>query len=115
MKKMEIGTKPPTREKNDISGGVDGDFYSVKTDKQRMFIAAWDGNIKTTAEKVGLSYDYCRQLVTKPHIKEALQDGPDRAAGHIAHCGGYFGKKGYLTATGNSGSRSGGRNLIRKQ
>ncbi len=78
MVKMATGTKPPTGEENGISGGVDGDFYSVKTEKQQMFIAAWDGNIKTTAEKVGLSYDYCRQLVTKPHIKEALQDRAEK-------------------------------------
>lgn len=75
---MATGTKPPTGEKNGISGGVDADLNSVKTEKQQMFIAAWDGNIKTTAEKVGLSYDYCRQLVTKPHIKEALQDRAEK-------------------------------------
>ncbi len=72
MKKMATGTKPPTGEKNGISGGVDADLYSVKTEKQRMFVAAWDGNIKNTAEKAGLSYEYCRRLVTKSHIKAAL-------------------------------------------
>ena len=73
MKKMATGTKLPTGEKNGISGGVDADLNSVKTEKQRMFIAAWDGNIKNTAEKAGLSYEYCRRLVTKSHIKAALQ------------------------------------------
>ncbi len=72
MKKMATGTKAPTGEKNGISGGVDADLNSVKTEKQRMFIAAWDGNIKNTAEKAGLSYEYCRRLVTKSHIKAAL-------------------------------------------
>ncbi len=72
MKKMVTGTKLPTGEKKGISDGVDADLNSVKTEKQRMFIAAWDGNIKNTAEKAGLSYEYCRRLVTKSHIKAAL-------------------------------------------
>ena len=42
------------------------------TPLQGKFVALFDGNIKTTAEKAGLSYRYCRGLVAKKHIVEAI-------------------------------------------
>ena len=44
------------------------------TTKQKKFVEAYDGSIKKAAEQSGLSYDYCRRLVTKPHILEALRE-----------------------------------------
>ena len=38
------------------------------TEKQLRFINAYDGSVKDAAKIAGLSYDYCRKIVTKPHI-----------------------------------------------
>ena len=43
------------------------------TFKQQAFVDAYAGDIKTAAIKAGLSYDYARQLITKPHISAAIQ------------------------------------------
>ena len=47
---------------------------SKLTEKQKRFVTAYNGNIKDAAKSSGLSYDYCRQIVTKPHIKFALEN-----------------------------------------
>jgi phage terminase small subunit len=47
------------------------------TEKQLRFINAYDGSVKDAAEKAGLSYDYCRKIVTKPHIVCHLRDRSD--------------------------------------
>lgn len=44
------------------------------TTKQQRFIDCYDGDIKRAAKKAGLSYDYCRRLVTKSHILEAIKN-----------------------------------------
>ena len=47
---------------------------SVKlTNKQQRFVDSYDGDIKKTAKKAGLSYGYCRRLVTKSNILEAIR------------------------------------------
>ena len=47
---------------------------SVKlTNKQQRFVDSYDGDIKKTAKKAGLSYGYCRRLVTKTNILEAIR------------------------------------------
>lgn len=42
--------------------------------KQKKFVEAYDGSIKEASENSGLSYDYCRQLITKPHILTAIRE-----------------------------------------
>ncbi|MGD0572288.1 MAG: hypothetical protein ABSB11_04640 [Sedimentisphaerales bacterium] len=44
------------------------------TCKQQKFIDSYNGNIKEAAEKAGLSYRYCRKLVAKRNIMEAIQN-----------------------------------------
>ena len=44
------------------------------TDKQQKFVDSYDGDIKKAAQKAGLSYGYCRRLVTKSHISEAIRN-----------------------------------------
>ena len=44
------------------------------TAKQKRFVEAYDGSVKKAAKQSGLSYDYCRQMVTKPHIVAALRN-----------------------------------------
>lgn len=48
----------------------------VNTPKQEDFVAAYVEtlDIKVSAERAGLSYDYARRLVTKSHIKEAIAE-----------------------------------------
>ena len=45
------------------------------TDKQERFVDEFiiDLSIKKAAKRSELSYDYCRQLVTKPHVLEAIE------------------------------------------
>ncbi|MBN1125269.1 MAG: hypothetical protein JXA82_09690 [Sedimentisphaerales bacterium] len=43
------------------------------TVRQQRFVDCFDGDIKAAAQKADLSYDYCRRLVTKSHILEAIQ------------------------------------------
>ena len=53
------------------------------TVRQQRFVDCFDGDIKAAAQKAGLSYEYCRRLVTKRHIQEAIktrQDTEIRAA-----------------------------------
>ncbi|MGA2322462.1 MAG: hypothetical protein ABSG22_01275 [Sedimentisphaerales bacterium] len=45
--------------------------------KQQKFVDCFDGNIKEAAEKSGLSYRYCRGLVAKKHILEAIRNRQD--------------------------------------
>jgi hypothetical protein len=45
--------------------------------KQQRFVDCYDGNIKEAAEKSGLSYRYCRGLVAKKHILEAIRNRQD--------------------------------------
>ena len=45
--------------------------------KQQTFVDCFDGNIKEAAEKSGLSYRYCRGLVAKKHILEAIRNRQD--------------------------------------
>jgi phage terminase small subunit len=47
------------------------------TAKQQKFIDCWDGCIKTTAQKAGLTYVYCRKLATKRHIRELIRARQD--------------------------------------
>ena len=47
------------------------------TRQQRLFIESFTGSVKEAAKVAGLSYDYCRQLVTLPHIQEALKKKQD--------------------------------------
>ena len=57
------------------------------THKQMLFVNCYDGTIKKAAEESGLSYDYCRQMVTKPHIIKAIKDRQNKTIsknGHIA-------------------------------
>ena len=42
------------------------------TSNQLAFVEAYAGDIKAAAEAVGMSYDYARQLITKPHIVAAI-------------------------------------------
>jgi hypothetical protein len=45
--------------------------------KQQKFVDCFDGNIKEAAAKAGLSYRYCRGLVAKEHILEAIRNRQD--------------------------------------
>jgi hypothetical protein len=47
------------------------------TIKQQRFIDCYDGDIKKAAERAKISYDYGRQLYTKSHILEAIQNRQD--------------------------------------
>jgi phage terminase small subunit len=47
------------------------------TNKQQRFVDTYAGNIKKTAKKAGLSYGYCRRLVTKSNIFEAIRHRQD--------------------------------------
>ena len=47
------------------------------TNKQQRFVDSYDGDIKKTAKKAGLSYGYCRRLVTKSNILEAIRHRQD--------------------------------------
>jgi phage terminase small subunit len=42
--------------------------------KQQKFVDCYDGNIKEAANKAGLSYRYCRGLMAKKHILEAIKN-----------------------------------------
>ena len=53
------------------------DVTSQLTIKQQKFIDCYDGNIKAAARQAGLSYDYCRRLVTKGHIMTAIRTRQD--------------------------------------
>lgn len=44
------------------------------TDKQQMFIDNYCGSVKEAAEKAGLSFGYCRRLVTQRNIAEAIKN-----------------------------------------
>ncbi len=44
------------------------------TAKQQKFVDSYDGDLKEAAEKAGLSYGYCRRLVTKSHILQAIRE-----------------------------------------
>lgn len=52
------------------------------TIKQQRFIDSFDGNIKTAAKYAGLSYDYCRRMVTKSHIVAAIKDRENQRKGN---------------------------------
>jgi len=43
------------------------------TANQQRFVDAYDGNIKKTAKKIGLSHGYCRTLMTKNYILKKIQ------------------------------------------
>jgi len=47
------------------------------TTKQQTFIDCFDGDVKDAAKKAGLSYEYCRRLVTKSHILKAIKNRQD--------------------------------------
>ena len=47
------------------------------TEKQLRFVNAYDGSVKEAAKICGLSYEYCRQIVTKPHIVLLLRNRSD--------------------------------------
>ena len=51
---------------------------SKHTIKQQRFIDKFTGDIKEAADYAGLSYGYCRRLVTKRHIKEAIAKKQNR-------------------------------------
>lgn len=42
------------------------------TDTQRKFVEAFSGNVEEAAKAAGLTYDYCRHLITMPHIQSAI-------------------------------------------
>lgn len=44
------------------------------TPKQRAFVEAYDGDVKTAAEKAGMSYGHARALLTKSDIAAAIRD-----------------------------------------
>lgn len=43
------------------------------TDKQQAFIDSFDGNLKESAKKAGISYGYARNLMTKSDIQAAIK------------------------------------------
>ncbi len=49
----------------------------VLTALQQRFVDAYDGNLKRTAERAGITYGYARRLVAKSHIREAIQKRQD--------------------------------------
>ena len=53
------------------------DVTSQLTIKQQKFVDCYDGDIKTAAQKAGLSYHYCRRLITKGHIMTAIRTRQD--------------------------------------
>lgn len=48
--------------------------YSELTYKQKLFVDAYAGNVQDAAKAAGLSYDYCRQLITKSHIVAVIKN-----------------------------------------
>ncbi len=44
------------------------------TDKQQMFVDAHQGDIKATAKKIGISYEYARKLATRKPIVDAIRN-----------------------------------------
>ena len=42
--------------------------------KQQAFIDLWDGDVKSTSEKAGFSYQYGRELATKPYIVQHIRN-----------------------------------------
>lgn len=44
------------------------------TTKQKIFVESYSGSIKEASKSSGLSYDYCRKIVTKPHILKAIRE-----------------------------------------
>jgi phage terminase small subunit len=48
------------------------------TIKQQRFVDAYEDDIKAASKAVELSYGYCRQLVTKPNIIEAIRRKRER-------------------------------------
>jgi len=44
------------------------------TIKQQRFVEVYDGDLKKAAKKVGLTYQYCRKLATRPDIKTAIRN-----------------------------------------
>ena len=57
------------------------------TDKQRRYVDCYDGDIKNSAKKAGISYQYARELHTKTyyaHVQEAIKNRNDEVSiGHI--------------------------------
>lgn len=44
------------------------------TDKQKAFVAAYSGNVEEAAKAAGLSADYARFMIGKPHIAAAIRE-----------------------------------------
>jgi phage terminase small subunit len=53
------------------------------TDKQRLFVEAYCGDIKSAAIAAGITHDHGRRLATQSHIKEALSKRKETILGDL--------------------------------
>ena len=57
-----------------LLNAIGSEGVSELTDRQQRFVDVYDGDIKSASGKSGLSYGYCRRLVTKGNILSAIKD-----------------------------------------
>ena len=53
------------------------------TEKQTHFVKVYDGDLKKTAKKIGISYAYARNLYSRKEIKQSIQKRTEKKSGKI--------------------------------